>query len=244
MNFWRTADVWATLMTDVLGYPRFAAYGADWGAFVSAQLGHKYADRVVGVHGAGALDFWNIERPWADAVRLVLPDDPQLRAEALAWERARASHVSVHLLDPQTLAAALHDSPAGLAAHLLERRRAWSDCGGDLERRFSLDDLVTTVMIYWVTETFATSARFYFEAVANPWTPSHDRAPIIEVPVGYSLFEPDLPPGGARIERPAPARRHADVHFNRVHATGGHFTAAEEPVAVVQDIRDIFRELR
>ena len=89
---------------------------------------------------------------------------------------------------PQTIAFALNDSPAGLCSWILEKRRPWSDCHGDLERRFSKDDLCTTMTIYWATQTYGTSARYYYEATHHPWKPSHDRTPVVEAPTGAAVF--------------------------------------------------------
>ena len=80
---------------------------------------------------------------------------------------------------PQTITAALHDSPVGLASWIVEKLRSWSDCGGDVESRFSKDDLLTTIMIYWVTQSYGSSARYYYEAAHDPWKPAHDRLPVV-----------------------------------------------------------------
>jgi len=233
-----TADLFARVMTQVLGYDRFAAFGGDWGSIVTGQLGHKYPEHVIGIHnGTSALDIWNIERPW-DLWGEMYNQAPQAMRPALrAYQRRFSSHVSVQVLDPQTLAHALHDSPAGLASWLVERRRTWSDCGGDVERRFTRDELLTHLTIYWATETLVTSVRYYAEAAAHPWTPSHDRTPRIEVPAGQSVFLSDTPTGQGPGRTPG-------VTFYREHERGGHFAPAEEPEAVVEDIREMFRPLR
>ena len=197
-NHSRTADLWVELMAS-LGYERFGAHGGDWGAIVSSQLGHKYADRVIGIHLTTPSTpwVWNVERPWAEVLGRVVEARSRTadRAALLEWERRRAAHIAVQTVDPQTLAYGLHDSPAALAAWLLERRRSWSDCDGDLERAFSKDELLTGLTIYWVTETFATSARYYKEAVDVPWSPAHGRTPPVEAPTGISVFRPDSPAG-------------------------------------------------
>ena len=242
INWWRTADLWVSLMRDVLGYDRFAAHGGDWGALVTMQLGHKYADALIGIHMSNAfpMPVFAGDRPWSlgDAAEAVT-QGAELRAEVAAWERKFASHVAVHMLDPQTLAYAMHDSPVGLCAWILERRRAWSDCHGDVESRFSKDHLLTTMNLFWLTDSFVSSVRYYYEAAANPWQPSHERMPFIDVPTGLSLFRHDLPP--------APLDWTADYYNRtlfRVRESGGHFAAAEEPEAIVEDIRETFRPLR
>jgi hypothetical protein len=147
--------------------------------------------------------------------------------------------VAVHQLDPQTLAFAMHDSPVGLCSWILERRRAWSDCGGDVESRFSKDDLLTTMSLYWLTESFGSAVRYYYEASANPWTPSHARTPVVQAPTGISLFEADR--GAGPTDSTA---EFYDRRLLRVHASGGRFAPAEEPALIVHDIRDTFRPLR
>ena len=242
INWWRTSDLWVELMRDVLGYERFCAHGGDWGALVTLQLGHKYADLLHGVHvtGAATLSIFSGERPWSIGAAIEeLAPDPEQRAELLAWERKFASHVAVQHLDPQTLAYAMHDSPVGLCAWILERRRSWSDCGGEVESRFSKDQLLTTMMLYWLTDSFSTSVRFYCEAGAHPWQPSHDRTPVVEAPTGVTIFEGDKPPGSMDWTADYYNRR-----FLRIHPSGGHFAPAEEPVAVVEDIRAMFRPSR
>ena len=241
INWWRTADLWVQLMRDVLGYARFAAHGGDWGALVTNQLGHKYERELIGIHlsNAFALPVFPGDRPWSIDHVVAAAQSTEQRAKAVQWERKFASHIAVHLLGPQTLSYALHDSPVGLCAWILERRRAWSDCGGDVERRFSKDHLLTTMMLYWLTDSMASALRYYYEAAANPWAPSHDRMPVVGVPTGLSLFEPDL--------APVPVDWTASF-FNRVllrvYSAGGHFAAAEEPAVIVKDIRDTFRPLR
>jgi pimeloyl-ACP methyl ester carboxylesterase len=242
MNWWRTADLWASLMRDVLGYDRFCAHGGDWGSLVTLQLGHRYPDRVHGVHitGIAPLDIFSGERPWAigGLVESVAEGSSE-RAEMLAWERKFASHVAVQHLDPQTLAFAMHDSPLGLCAWILERRRSWGDCQGDVESRFSKDQLLTTMMIYWLTDSFVSSVRYYQEASAHPWQPDHDRMPVVEAPTGITLFEPDKPPGDMEW-----SHDYYNRQFYRSHPSGGHFAPAEEPGALVEDIREMFRSSR
>jgi pimeloyl-ACP methyl ester carboxylesterase len=236
-----TADLWARLMTDVLGYSRFGAAGGDYGALVSAQLGHKYGEQVVGIHtlGSPTLGVFTGERYW-DPVPPVPASAPDEQRERILGYAARiASHCAVHVLEPRTLAHAMHDSPAGLASWLVARRRNWSDCGGDVERRFTKDELLTTVMLYWVTETFASSVRYYREAALRPWQPSHDRSPVIDVPTGITAFVNDAPLTPAAV-----LQQRCRLVARTVRDSGGHFGPMEEPQAVVEDIRRTFRDLR
>jgi microsomal epoxide hydrolase len=242
LNYWKTADLWVRLMIDGLGYERFGAHGCDTGALVTAQLGHRHADRVMGIHSVGGppASVFAVDRPWADvtggALRGIAEAD---RSATLAFERRFAAHIGVQSLSPQTLATGLTDSPAGLASWLIEPRFRWTDCDGDIERVFSLDDLITTVMLYWATDSFASAVRFYSNAWRYRWTPSHDRQPLVEVPTGISWFLADLPP------RPSTDRTGLfNVIYENSHDRGGHFASVENPEALVEDIRATFRPLR
>ena len=243
INFWRTADMWHSLMTQTLGFERFGAQGGDWGALVTAQLGHKYAASLIGIHLTNLvpLTLFNHQRPWdITAGAMVSNELPQAQQQMqLAQQRRIASHVAVQVLDPQTLAYGLHDSPVGLLAWLVERRFTWGDCNGDVESRFSKDHLLTTAMLYWVTNSFVTSARYYAEAAHNPWRPSHDRSPLVEVPAGATYLGNDVGRGAI----PA-VREDFDLRYERSHPSGGHFAPAEEPEVVINDIRETFRPLR
>ena len=242
VNWWKTADLWASLMRDTLGYERFFAHGGDWGCLVTLQLGHRYAELLHGIHitGAAPLDIFSGERPWAIGGALEsMSEGSEERAAMLAWERKFASHVAVQHLDPQTLAFAMHDSPLGLCAWILERRRSWGDCDGNVESRFSKDDLLTTMMIFWLTDSFVTSVRYYQEAGAHPWRPDHDRMPVVEAPTGITLFEPDKAPGDMGW-----TEDYYNRQFHRIHPRGGHFAPAEEPELLIEDIREMFRSAR
>ena len=136
---------------------------------------------------------------------------------------------------PQTLAYGLNDSPAGQAAWILEKWRTWSDSGGDPEARFTKDELLTNIMIYWVTETGNSSARMYYEARAEPVHYTEGR---VEVPVACALFAREI------VRRP---RRWVEAQYNLVRWTeiprGGHFAAFEEPLLLAEDVRAFFRDL-
>jgi pimeloyl-ACP methyl ester carboxylesterase len=237
LNFWSTADLWVKLM-EGLGYPRFATHGGDWGAILSAQLGHKYADRLVGAHltlmtpldvfTGGAVppeDFAPEERAWAERNR--------------NFFLMEGGYYALQCTKPQTVAFALNDSPAGLCAWIVEKRRTWSDCGGEVEKCFSKDDLLTTVMLYWVTQSYGTSARYYYEAVHHPWQPAHSRQPVVEAPTGIAVFLNEV------VLQP---RRWAERYYNlkrwSVFGDGGHFAPMEQPRILVKDIREFFRPLR
>jgi pimeloyl-ACP methyl ester carboxylesterase len=233
----RTAELWLQLMSDVLGYERFAAQGGDWGALVTAELGHRFADRLHGIHvtlpGHPAFGFQNMKPEDFG------PDERDLFATMGVRAKTATAHLTVHSSDPQTLAYAFHDSPIGLAAWIVERRRAWSDCDGDVERRFTKDDLLDTVMLYWLTGSIGTSMRFYWENMRLPWKPAHDRQPAIEAPTGIAVFPKEL----LFLPRKLAERNANLTHWTRMES-GGHFAPAEEPELLVEDIRACFRPLR
>lgn len=238
INFWRTADLWVTLMRDVLGYDKFAAGGGDWGAILTAQLGHRYARHLIGIylHLMVPLDVFNAPFPGAE---VFAPEEMALHERNQNFFARETGYSALQATKPQTLAIALNDSPAGLAAWIVEKRRTWSDCGGDVERRFSKDDLLTTLSIYWHTQTFGTSARYYYECVNNPWRPTHTRSPVVEAPTGIGVFPDEV------VLLP---RSWAERYYNLKHWTamksGGHFAPMEEPQALVEDIRKFYRGLR
>jgi pimeloyl-ACP methyl ester carboxylesterase len=233
-----TADLWLRLMRDVLGYDRFAAGGGDSGAFVSVRLGHAHADQVIGVHlnfpatvSMGALA--------AIAREDYTPEEALWQQQAPPQARGTSAHMAVHIEDPQTLSWAMNDSPAGLAAWLIERRRNWSDCGGDVERSFTKDELLTGVSIYWLTGTFHTSVRFYAESFREPWPLVHDQQPPVTVPTAVAVFPREL----LRVPRRFMERQVSLARWT-VMPRGGHFAPSEEPELMVDDIRAFLRELR
>ena len=237
INFWKTADLWVRLM-DQLGYGKFAAQGGDWGSFIAAQLGHKYPDKTVGIHihTPSPQDFMTMRgRDLSD-----FSDDEQEQLQNMReFAAEETGYMMLQKTKPQTPAVALNDSPAGLLGWIVEKRRRWSDSNGNVEKRFTKDELIDTAMIYWVTESFHTSARYYYEAAHDPWQPCHDRTPVVESPTALAIM-----PG----EITYPPRKWAERYYNLQQWTefeaGGHFAVAEAPEAMVEDIRTFFRDKR
>src|SRR3984957_9906094 len=239
INYWNTADLWVKLMRDELGYDKFAAQGGDWGALITAQLGHKFAQHLYGVHV-------NLMVPLSFFGGEDAPTPEDYAPDQKAWlERNRTfmddggGYMHEQRTRPQTLAFALNDSPAGLCSWILEKRRAWSDCNGNVETRFSKDDLCTTMTLYWGTQTYGTSARYYYEGLHNLWKPSHDRHPVVEAPTGAAVFQKEV------FLMP---HKWAEKYYNlkrwTVMPSGGHFAPMEEPERLIEDIRAFFRPLR
>jgi microsomal epoxide hydrolase len=226
------ADMFASLMTDVLGYGRFGAQGGDWGAFVTTCLGAFHADRVAGLH-LTLLAAGRDTKPEAEPT----PEERAYLEELQHWEREETGYQWIQGTKPQTLAYGLTDSPVGLLAWITEKFRSWTDCDGDVLRRIPRDTLLTNVTLYWVTGAINSSFWPYY------WR-RHERWPIprgrrIDVPTAYMSFPREI----LHVPR-AWAERAYDVRRWTVMKSGGHFAALEEPEALVADVREFFRPLR
>ncbi|PSM45026.1 multidrug MFS transporter [Streptomyces dioscori] len=224
------AGLWAELM-DVLGHARFGAAGGDIGSHVSRYLALDHPDRVVAVHRMdGGLPVFT-----GDPAELT-PEERAWFADAAAWGASEGAYGAMHRTRPQTAAAGLNDSPAGLAAWIVEKLRAWSDCDGDLERSFTKDEILTNVTLYWLTGTIGSSMRMYN---ANGALPPEQLTRRVEVPSGFSLFQGDIVrPPRAWLERTTNA-----VYVNEP-ARGGHFAPFEEPELYAEELRTFFRPYR
>lgn len=225
------AGVVAKLM-DRLGYERYAAQGGDWGSGVSSWLARDYPDRLIGVHlnmvGGGppagmqdpeeGIPAWELKR----------------YRERAEWWQGENAYGNIQGSKPLTLAYGLNDSPAGLAAWVVEKFRAWSDCGGDVESRFTKDQLLTNIMLYWLTESMPSAVRLYYESRR-----SGRRQARTEVPTAIAVF-----PGEIFFS----PRKWVETRYNVVQWTemprGGHFAAMEEPELYVEDVVKFFRGLR
>ena len=220
------AHVFHRLMTEVLGYRRYAVRGGDFGAGIAEQLAAHYPESVVGIHVTSETP--RAQDPPADP-------SPAIRDYLRAVERWQATEVGYgrqQSTKPQTLAYPLNDSPAGLAGWLVEKFRRWSDCDGDVERRFSKDQLLTNISIYWFTATIGSSMRLYYEtARQSPGRP--------QVPTARLMSTRDMVPTPREwVERRSRVDRWTEVD------RGGHFLEWEEPQLVADDMRAFFRPLR
>jgi microsomal epoxide hydrolase len=227
------AAAFVELMRDVLGYRGFLAQGGDWGSFISAYIAWSEPDAVAGIH----LNLLPLRResPGSEA-----PNDAEwqaFRREMDHWLREETGYSSIQGTKPQTLAYALTDSPVGLAAWILEKFRTWSDCDGDLSRSFSADDLLTNIMLYWVTGAIGSSFWPYYARQHVGWPLPADRR--VEVPTAYQSFPRDiLHPVRALAERAFNIQRWTEA------PRGGHFAALEVPELLAQDVREFARTLR
>ena len=230
----KIAALWMRLMQE-LGYHRFGAQGGDWGSAISLALGLHDPQRLIGIH----LNYI-AGRFLLGGTLNQIPEDEVAQAyqeQLRAWWEAEGGYSHEQGTKPQTLSYGLNDSPVGLAAWIIEKFRSWSDCGGDLERVFTRDELLTNVMIYWVTETIASSARLYYESRQQPLSLSP--AQRVEPPVGVALFPKEIPmPPRALAERGLHVVRWTEM------PRGGHFAAMEQPELLAHDLRQFFRSLR
>ena len=225
------AELWLALM-DRLGYHAFGAHGGDWGASVSTALALKAPERVRGIH----LNYIpGSYRPHLPAATELTPDERAFLVTKDEWWQAEGAYAHVHRTRPETLAFALEDSPVGAAAWIVEKLQRWSDCDGDVERRFTRDEILTTLSLFWLTRSMQTSVRIYAAVARRPLEfGEHDR---VRVPCGVIRFAKEAPfPPRAWIERGYNVVRWSES------PRGGHFAAMEEPEVLANDIRSFFEE--
>ncbi|EWY37675.1 hypothetical protein N825_16620 [Skermanella stibiiresistens SB22] len=227
------AERFVQLMTEVLGYDRFAAQGGDWGSFITSRIGHTNAANVVGVH----LNLLPLKRDLA-AVASPTPDERRYLDELSVFMKEETGYQWIQGTRPQTLAFGLTDSPAGLAAWIVEKFRAWSDCGGDVLSVFSRDHLLANIGLYWFTGAIGSSFWPYYARMHGPW-PIPDGG-TVDVPTGYCQFPTEI----LRPPRSMAARVFTDIQRWSVMERGGHFAAMEQPDALAAEIRAFFKPLR
>jgi len=230
-NVGRIARAWDELMSR-LGYRRYGAQGGDWGSSISRELGLIAGDHIIGVH----LNMLTTPAPKDPEQLAALTDADRERVQALERFRATGSgYGAIQSTRPQTLAYGLTDSPAGQLAWIVEKFGEWTD--GDLpDEAVDRDQLLTNVMLYWLTATAGSSARLYYEAArTGAWGPPRPST----APTGVAVFPREIAPS---------VRRLAELSNNIVHWSefdrGGHFAAMEEPDLLVGDIREFFRRFR
>lgn len=232
-------DVWHRLMTEQLGYERFAAHGGDWGSLVTDLLARDHGGSLVGIHLTD-VPFYHAFQP---------PKDPTGKEKKYLegiqkFGQTQGAYALIQGAQPQALAAGLNDSPVGLAAWIVEKFRRWSDCDGDIEQSFTKDELLSNVMLYWATETINDAFAPYYDithAGASTWIKQKLKqfTGSSDVPAAFAMFPKDLS---------SPPQEWAERFFNVKRWTemprGGHFAALEEPELLVNDIREFYRPLR
>jgi pimeloyl-ACP methyl ester carboxylesterase len=232
-NFAAIADCFFDLMTNVLGYRRFGAQGGDWGSFVTTRLGLAHRESVLGIH-LNLCPLRRDQRTIADPSA----EERRYQEELAHWVKEEIGYQWIQGTRPQTLAFALTDSPAGLAAWIVEKFRAWSDCGGDLDSIFSKDEILANISFYWFTGAIGSSFWPYYARMHEPW-PIPEGA-TINVPTGYAEFPHEI----LRPPRSLAAQVFKDIRRWSVMKKGGHFAAMEQPDALAVELREFFRPLR
>ncbi|HEX2573582.1 MAG TPA: epoxide hydrolase [Polyangia bacterium] len=216
-----------------LGYTRYGAQGGDWGAIITPHIADLDPEHVAGIH----LNMVAVLPSQPPSMDGVLPEELQGLQAFQRFREEESAYQAIQGTKPQSLGVALNDSPAGLAAWIVEKFRTWSDCDGHVERRFTKDELLTNITIYWVTQTATSAARLYLEGLRSGSFGILDRR--LETPTGCALFPKEIL---------VPPRVWAERAFRVTRWTkmprGGHFAALEEPELLTEDIRAFFRPLR
>jgi len=227
----RIAGIVAKLMAR-LGYTRYGLQGGDWGSSISRFAALNDASHVAGLH----LNFCLAGPPPGakDPNEGVTPAElERTRARQTFFDTERGYFLE-QSTKPQTIGYSLDDSPAGLAAWIVEKFRSWSDVDGSVETKFTKDELLTNITLYWVTQSGASSARIYYENQRAK--PAQGR---VTVPTACAVFPKEI--------SIAP-RKWVEAQYNVTRGTemprGGHFAAMEEPQLLVDDVRAFFRTLR
>ena len=227
------ADCFADLMTDTLGYKRFAVQGGDWGAITAARMGCVHADKLIGIH----VNFLAVRRE-PERVKNPTPEEQVFLDQLNHWLSEETGYTSIQGTRPQTLSFGLTDSPAGLAAWIVEKFRAWSDCGGDVESAFTRDQMLANISFYWFTGAIGSSFYPYYFRRHRPWMIPDGAS--VTAPTGYAEFP---------CEMLTPPRSLAEPMFTNIRRwtvmpKGGHFAAMEQPDALAEDVRAFYRSLR
>lgn len=217
----QTHELWHQLMTEELGFERYTAHGGDLGAGITSRLAQAHPDAVAGIH------LLAVAAPRVLDQATLTVDERAHLDRVDAWIANEGAYQHQHQTRPLTLAPALSDSPVGLLSWVLEKHRAWSDCGGDVTARFTDDYLLTLASVYWFSNAVGTSLRPYYEYAAGFTT----QIDFVSVPTAVALFPHDLS---------SPPRSWAERTYNITRYTtmpsGGHFAPHEEPALLAADI--------
>jgi microsomal epoxide hydrolase len=226
----RIARAWARLMAG-LGYDRYVAQGGDWGYFVTREVALADPEHCAGIH-------LNMAPP-IPMTEEITPQEQEFLDAMTAYDAVDSGYMKEQSTKPQTVGYALDDSPAGLAAWIVEKFRTWSDCDGDVERSFSKDQLLDNLMVYWVTATAHSSGRLYYEVMQGFADGSIDPMAKPTQPVGYARYPKEI----MRTSERWFGMQYPLAHFAEMDR-GGHFAAFECPDLYVPDVRECFRPLR
>ena len=238
-GLFKVAGLWSKLMTEVLGYTRYGAHGGDWGSTVTEQLARDHGPALAGIHLTD-VPFYHLFQPPKTPSAV----EAKYLKQAEQLQKDNGAYAILQATRPNVLGSALNDSPAGLAAWIVEKFYRWSDCGGKLEHCFTRDELLSNITLYWVTGTIQSSFQPYYDtanAGAMTWVREMVKGWIgsTGVPTGFASFPKDILPAPREW-----AERFFDVQRWTDMPRGGHFAALEQPELLVEDIRAFFRPLR
>jgi microsomal epoxide hydrolase len=227
------ADCLAELMSDVLNYKRFAVQGGDWGAITAARMGYAHADKLIGIH----VNLLSVRRE-PDRIKNPTPEERVFLDQLTHWLNEETGYQWIQGTRPQTLSFGLSDSPAGLAAWIVEKFRAWSDCGGDVESVFTRDQMLANISFYWFTGAIGSSFYPYYFRRHRPWMIPDGAS--VTAPTAYAEFPREIL---------RPPRSLAEIMFTNIRRwtvmkKGGHFAAMEQPEALAGDVRAFYRPVR
>ncbi len=230
------AHILAALM-ERLGYEQYAIAGGDWGAIINRYLANNYADRLIGLHSNMVL----ANPPADEALRNNVSDaESTLREARTAYMQNEVGYQQIQRTKPQSLGYGLNDSPAGLAAWIVEKFHGWTDmpqgADGHLDNHFTKDELLTNISIYWFTETITSSARIYYESSKTPVAKPIE---YIDVPTGAAVY-----PAEIYITPKSWVEAAYDLRHYTLMEKGGHFAALEQPVSYINELNTFFRLLR
>ena len=220
-------------MSETLGFKKFAVQGGDWGGIIASLMGHSHAEKLIGLH----LNFLTVPRDPA-GVKNPTPEEGRWIEELKYWLKEETGYTQIQGTKPQTLSFGLTDSPAGLAAWIVEKFRTWTDCDGDVETAVSRDDMLADISFYWFTAAIGSSFFPYYFRLHRPWPIPAGGA--VTAPMGYAAFPREL----LRPPRSLAEKVYTDIRRWTPMPKGGHFAALEQPELLANDIRAFFGELK
>lgn len=242
----RIAGMWATLMAR-LGYTRYGTHGSDWGVAVANYLALRDPGHMAALHLTSNC-----------AAAVPSPPAANVGGQMPQTVSANAGYQEIQTTKPQTLGHGLSDSPVGLASWIIDKWQAWSDHDGNLEKVYTKDELLTNIMIYWVTNTGTSSARLYYETrhVDGRLLPTFQAGFLpklpegrVGVPTGCGAFPSQYDRRGSQpntnaTSAPSLASMRYNVVYSKTMPRGGHFPALEQPSLWLDDLRAFFRDRR
>jgi microsomal epoxide hydrolase len=232
LNSDKTAALFNKLMTEVLGYSTYFAAGGDMGTLITKSLGVQFPNHVKAIHLTD-VGYPNGSEDWST----MTPAEQAFGKQIQHWIFTEGGYMMIQSSKPQTLGYGLNDSPVGLASWIIEKLYAWSDNGGNLESCFTMDELITNIMIYWVSQSINSTIRTYAENARASYMGGLQSSKRVGVPTGVSLFPKD-----AQFPKEW-ADRMANVTSFNVINKGGHFAAMEQPEVYAMELAGYFGKI-